>query len=175
MLLFDPFKRYSVIHFYHFTDRCNLDLIRELGGLYSFAKLRELGVEPPIPGGNDWSQEADILKGLDRYIHLCFRANHPMEHVAHQDGRLKNPIFLYIHVDVISWDGVMFTDDVSNKSGVETHTINEAKKLIDFQILYTRTDWGNSEIQVRLQQAEKYEILVPDHIPLKYIRNLPDG
>ena len=69
----------------------------------------------------------------------------------------------------------MFTDDVSNKSGVEIYTIEEAKKIIDFPVLYTRTDWNDPEIQMRLQQAEKYEILVPDHIPLEYIRNIPNG
>ena len=175
MFLTDPFKRYSVSCFYHFTDRSNIDLIRKLDGLYSYEKLQEMGAEPPLPGGNEWSHEADARKGLDRFIHLCFRPNHPMEHVAHQEGRIKNPIYLSIHVDVINQDGVMFTDDVSNKSGVEIYTIEEAKKIIDFPVLYTRTDWNDPEIQMRLQQAEKYEILVPDHIPLEYIRNIPNG
>jgi hypothetical protein len=71
--------------------------------------------------------------------------------------------------------GVKFTADVSNKFGVQLYTVEEALEIIDFEVLYTRTNWRDPGIQERLQQAEKYEILVPDHIPRKFIRNLPDG
>jgi hypothetical protein len=47
--------------------------------------------------------------------------------------------------------------------------------MIDFEVLYTRTEWRNPDIQKRLQQAEKCEILVPRKIPLEMIRNLPNG
>jgi len=171
----DPFEKYSISAIYHFTDRRNLSSIRELGGLYLLSKLQEMGVDIPNPGGNDWSHVADAEKGLDRYIHLCFRPNHPMEYVAREEGRIGDSIFLQVHPDVLLWEGVKFTADVSNKRSVTLHTIEEAKNLIDFKVLYTRTDWSDSSIQKRLQQAEKYEILVRDHIPLKFIRNLPNG
>ena len=60
----DPFKRYAVTNFYHFTDRRNLTLIREFGGLFSLARLMEREIMIPAPGGNDWSHEADEKKGL---------------------------------------------------------------------------------------------------------------
>jgi hypothetical protein len=169
----DPLKRITLL--YHFTDRRNLPLIREHGGLYPVAKLIKKDIKVPAPGGNDWSRDADGMKGMDKYVHLCFRNTHPMEYVARQDGRIGDTIFLQIHADVLLWDGVRFTADVSNKSGVEIHTIEEARKIIDFEVLYTRTDWSNADIQKRLQQAEKYEILVPKKIPLELIRNLPNG
>jgi len=50
--------------------------------------------------------------------------------------------------------------------------IADAEALIDFEILYTRTDWKNPAIKARLDQAEKYELLVPQVIPLTYIRNI---
>ena len=53
--------------------------------------------------------------------------------------------------------------------------MEKARKIIDFEVLYTRTDWRDPEIQRRLHQAEKYEILVPKKIPLDLIRNLPNG
>jgi hypothetical protein len=169
----DPLKRITLL--YHFTDRRNLPLIRELGGLYPLAKLRKKNIEVPAPGGNDWSQDADCMKGMDKYVHLCFRNNHPMEYLARQAGRIADTIFLQIHPEVLLWDGVKFTNDVSNKSGVEAHTIEEATEMIDFEVLYTRTDWRDPEVLARLQQAEKYEILVPKKIPLELIRNLPNG
>jgi len=170
----DPFQQYSVTAFYHFTDRRNVRLIRELGGFYSLAKLRVMKIEIPAPGGNDWSHEADGHKGLDQYIHLCFRDNHPMEYVARQEGRITDSVFLHIHPDILQVDGVKFTADVSNKAGVVIQSIDEAKEVIDFEVLYTRTNWKDPEIQQRLKQAEKCEILVPDYIPLELIRNLPN-
>jgi ssDNA thymidine ADP-ribosyltransferase, DarT len=170
----NPFLRYSITAFYHFTDRRNLPIIKRHGGLYSLAKLRELGIEVPAPGGNDWSHEADERKGLDCYVHLCFRANHPMLYRAMQENRIEVPIYLEIHPEILKMEGVMFTADVSNKSGVEILTLDQAREMLDFEVLYTRTNWKDPEIQQRLKQAEKCELLVPNHIPLDLIRNFPD-
>jgi hypothetical protein len=160
---------------FHFTDRGNLPSIRELGGLYSLAKLREKGVKIMAPGGNDWSHEADEARGLDKYVHLCFRSNHPMEWVARQEKRITDSIFLQIHPEVLYYDGVGFTDDVSNKAGVQMHSIKEARGFIDFEVLFTRTNWRDPAVKTRLDQAEKCEVLVPNHIPLDLIRNIPNG
>jgi len=168
----DPLGRITLL--FHFTDRRNLRLIRKLGGLYPLAKLKKKEVEVPAPGGNDWSQDADEMRGMDRYVHLCFRANHPMEHLARQEGRIGDTIFLQIHPEVLQWEGVKFTPGVSNKSGVSVYSVEEAKEIIDFEVLYTRTNWRDPDIQRRLQEAEKYEILVPKRIPLELIRNFPN-
>src|SRR6266849_1318077 len=150
----DPFREYAITALYHFTDRRNLPTIRKYG-LYSFAKLKKKGIEIPAPGGNEWSKEADANRGMDRYVHLCFRANHPMEYLARMDGRIQDSIFLEIHPHVLQLEGVMFSPGVSNKAGVEIVPITEAHKLIDFEVLYTRTNWRDAEIKQRLQQAEK--------------------
>jgi hypothetical protein len=157
---------------YHFTDRRNLDSIRALGGLYPLSELVEKGVNIPAPGGNEWSRDADELKGMGRYVHLCFRSNHPMEYLARQDGRIGDSIFLEIHPSVMQFRGVVFTPDVSNKAGVEAIPMAQAAELIDFEVLYTRTDWSDPAVQQRLKQAEKYEVLVPCCIPLRLIRNI---
>jgi hypothetical protein len=95
-----------------------------------------------------------------------------MEFLARQDGRIGDSIFLEIHPSVMQYPGVMFTPDVSNKAGVQAIPIAQAADLIDFEVLYTRTDWLDSGVQQRLKQAEKYEVLVPCHIPLTHIRNV---
>jgi hypothetical protein len=155
----NPFTKYTITAFFHFTDRRNVSKIRELGGLYSLAKLREMNVEVPAPGGNDWSHEADEYRGLDQYIHLCFRDNHPMEYLARKEGRIKDSVFLHIHPQILEVNGVKFTADVSNKSGVAIYSIEESKSIIDFEVLYTRTDWKDLQIQQRLKQAEKMKFL----------------
>ncbi len=157
---------------YHFTDRRNLPVIKEMGGLFPLAQLDQKQVKVPAPGGNEWSRDADALKGMGNYVHLCFRNNHPMEFVARQDGRITDTIFLQIHPSVMQFDGVRFTNDVANKAGVESVPIANADALIDFEVLYTRTDWRDPAIKTRLSNAEKYEVLVPHIIPLAYIRNI---
>ncbi len=174
MALPDPLS--LVKWLYHFTDTRNLPLIREMGGLYSTAKLREMGVESFYPGGNQWSLDADEMSGMDQYVHLCLRPNHPMEHIAKQEGRIEKSVFLPVDGAVLRLKAVRYSPGVSNKSGIEICGIQEARDQIDYEVLYTRMPWSDSEVQARLQAAEKCEILVPDHVPMKYLeRYFPNG
>jgi len=98
-----------------------------------------------------------------------------MEHAAKLDGRIVESVFLSIHTDVIRIEGVLFTVGVSNKAGVETHSIETAMDMIDYDMLYGGwKDWSVPAVQKRLQEVEKYEILVPDHIPIRMILD-PNG
>lgn len=157
---------------YHFTDRRNIESIREWGGLYSLEKIREKEIPVVAPGGNDWSHDADVFKGLDKYVHLCLRRNHPMEYRAREEGRIGSSIFLEIDRQVLEVDGVMFTTDVSNKRDVELYQLSEADDLIDSEVLGPNMDYRNKEMLERLRQAEKCEILIPDFIPVELIRNI---
>lgn len=168
----EKLAKYWRLSVYHFTDVANLPLIKAHGGLYSIEQLKFRGITPPKPGGNDWSHDADEQRGLHRYVHLCFKDSHPMEHVARMDGRITTTRFLSIDVEVLFRDGVMYSPDVSNKAGVELKPIADAVEEIDLEILFTRTDWTNPVIQARLQKAEKAEILVPTFIESQFIRNL---
>ena len=152
-----------------------MSVVRDMGGIYPYAELKRRGVQVPAPGGNERSHDENGRRGLDEYVHLCFRPNHPMEFVARSEGRIQDSIFLSVHPDVLQWPGVMFTPDVSNKSGVRQYPMTEAANMIDYEVLYTRTDWKDPAIRARLTQAEKCEILVPRFIPLELIQNLPHG
>ncbi|SPF34041.1 conserved hypothetical protein [Candidatus Sulfopaludibacter sp. SbA4] len=169
----DPLRRIPFL--YHFTDRRNLQLIRDMGGLFPLAELEARGVKIPAPGSDEGSRLVDRRRNLHRYVHLCFKSNHPMEYVARQEGRIEDSIFLQVHASVIHWDGVLFVPGMANTSGITFHTIEEAREMVDYEVLYTRTNWSDPQIQRRLQAAEKYEILVPRAIPLDLIRNLSNG
>lgn len=162
----------QIPYLYHFTDRRNLDSIRARGGLHPYSLLVQKGIAIPAPGGNDWSHDADAISGVDGDVHLCFRNHHPMEFAARKDGRIGDTIFLQINAAVLNLPGVRFTHDVANKRGVIPIPIADAEMSVDFEVLYTRTDWNDPAIATRLQQAEKCEVLVPHVIPLKYIRNI---
>jgi len=64
---------------------------------------------------------------------------------------------------------------MANTNNIAFHPMEQARAMIDFEVLYARTNWSDPQIQQRLQAAEKYEILVPRVIPLDLIRNLPNG
>jgi hypothetical protein len=155
---------------YHFTDRRNLASIRKHGGLLCWAELVKRGIKVPAPGGNDWSHQEDERRGLDGYVHLCFRENHPMEYRARQENRITDSIFLQISPAVLTLPEVRFSADVANKRGVESVPIAEAAQHIDFDILYTYVK--DETWKQRLAKAEKYEVLVPDRIALSLIGNI---
>lgn len=161
-------KKYKPKCFYHFTDVRNLDNIK-MHGLLSFAELVRRRIVVPVPGGNDWSHEEDKRRGLDEYIHLCFLDEHPMEYRVKQEGRIVESRFLKISTEIIHQAGVMFTPDVSNKSGVKSFDLKEACRVMDFSVIYERTDWTDPEVKKRRLLAKKYELLFPNPIPLKFI------
>ena len=154
---------------YHFTDRANLPSIAE-HGILSKQQASENGIAIAVPGGNQWSRNADVLKGLVDYVNLCFTTSHPMCHIAHMEGRIPNPHYLPINPDVLRIEGVKITLGVANKAGTELLNVEDGLERLDSQVLYTRTDWDNPDIQARLQNAEKCEILVPRVVPIELIK-----
>lgn len=156
---------------YHFTDSRNLRLIRELDGLWSTAKLREMGIEF-YSGGNEHSLDADQMFGMDEYVHLCFTTKHPMAYLATKDGRIEKLQWLYIDdpAAVFKIDGVRYTAEVSNKSGATLYSVDQAREMFDDSVLYDYHDWSVGDNYARRVAAEKCEILIPDHLPLKYFK-----
>ncbi|MFI3221322.1 MAG: DarT ssDNA thymidine ADP-ribosyltransferase family protein [Methylococcales bacterium] len=159
---------------WHFTDRSNLELIKE-HGLLSLAELERRGISIPAPSGNEWSHDADKIKNLHEYVHLAFIDEHPMEYCAREDGRIKDPIWLKIDVSIILGENVLFCSDVSNKTGVNILTSEQAKGHIDFDVLFTYMDWRDPMVQSRRQNAKKSEILVPNMIPVDKILMYKNG
>ena len=169
----DPLSQLRWLH--HFTDSRNVHWIREMGGLFSRQELKSKEAEF-FPGGNEWSLDADEMFGMDGYVHLCFRTNHPMEHKAKQEGRIERTTWLNIDPSVLRMEGVMYSHGVSNKSGMPICTIRQAIEQIDFEVICTKTDWRDPEIKARLNHAELCEVLVPKHLPLTYFEKyLPNG
>ena len=159
--------------FYHFTDTRNLATIRSHGLLA--LNRQGTGARATAPGGNDWSHDADRRTGMDGYVHLCFRDNHPMEWQARQDGRIAQSVFLRIAPEVLRIPGTLICDMVSNHADARPAAAATMLGQLDLAVLYERTDWRDAKIQARLQIATKYEILVPGHVPLELITKIPNG
>ncbi|MSP27014.1 MAG: DUF4433 domain-containing protein [Methylococcales bacterium] len=152
---------------YHFTDTRNIPSIKE-HGLLSLAELKCWGIEIPAAGGNELSHNLDEERKLDEYVHLCCFTNHPMEWTAKQDERINQSRFLSIKPIVLEWEGVKFTLDVANKSGEPLLSFEQAKeKGMDIEIICSSSRLDNWK--PRRDIAEKYEILVPNVIPVEFI------
>lgn len=130
---------------------------------------RAMGVQVPAPGGNQLSLDEDRRTGMDGYVHLCMTTSHPMAYVARQDGRIKDIVWIKVNPHVIKLPGVMLTDVVSNSAACKPFPATEIDRL-DLEVLYTRTDWRDPAVHARLKLAEKYEVLVPNHIHLNDLR-----
>lgn len=168
-------EKYKFDGIWHFTDESNLELIQKHEGILSLEELEKKGVKVPVYGGNDWSHDADKRIGLHSYVHLAFVDDHPMLFRAKQDERIPNPIWLKIDSSILLNSDARFTADVSNKAGVDVLSPNIAKETIDFEVLFTRTDWTDPEIQSRRQKAIKSEILIPNIVPIDKIIGYKNG
>lgn len=168
-------QRYRIDGIWHFTDRSNIESIIQYQGLLSLAESRRRTLTIPRPGGNEWSHGADENKGVDQYVHLAFLDDHPMLFIAKQDQRIIDPVWLKVSTAVLDHPDVRYTMDVSNKAGVPVLTAQQAINELDFEVLFTRTDWKDPEIQARRKIALKSEILIPTSVPLQMILGKKNG
>ncbi|MDE4063579.1 DarT ssDNA thymidine ADP-ribosyltransferase family protein, partial [Phaeobacter gallaeciensis] len=70
-------SRFYFKDLYHFTDRSNLESIKEFG-LLSKARLDELGISPLNPGGDEQSRNSDREHGIYNFVSLSFTPRNPM-------------------------------------------------------------------------------------------------
>ena len=162
---------------YHFCDSRNVPLIREHGGIYSAQRCEELGIEIPVPGGDAVSQQSDRARGIHRHVHLGFTTGHPMAYRAQEAGRIDRVVYVHVNRSVLGQPGVRFVPGMANTAGISFYTVQEAleQELIDFDVLYSWMNWKDPTVQEKRQRAEKYEVLVPDFIPIESIIYLPNG
>lgn len=157
---------------YHFTEKSNLKSIQDYGGIYSLAKLKEKEISKVSYISDEWSQNADNYKGLDTYVHLCFiQGKHPMAYIAAEKNQ-KDIIWLEIAVEILKLPDVLYTNDVSNKADVQTYNSTLAKSKLDINAIYDFLDFKDGNNKDRKLASYKYEILIPDCVPLCYIRNI---
>lgn len=168
-------QKYGINAIWHFTDRSNVQSIINHGGLFSLTESKRRKLKISAPGGNQWSHDADGIRGVDHYVHLAFLDDHPMLFRAKEDQRITDPVWLKISTAVLADPNVRYTMDVSNKSGVPILTAKEAIDELDFEVLFTRTDWRDPGIQLRRKAALKSEVLIPVYVSKEMILGQKDG
>jgi hypothetical protein len=152
---------------FHFTDKANLKSIKKHGGLYSWQHCISNKIHIPSPGGNELSRNLDKNKGLEDYVRVSFTRNHPMMFVEHT--RDKNNIILEIDSEIAYLKSTLYSDVNANRNSAIIGKDLSDLKRIRFDLFKYPNHFKLSEDDRPYYQAE---ILVKNHIPSKYIKNL---
>jgi hypothetical protein len=153
---------------YHFTDRANLQSIKENGGLYSWDYCQQNDIAIPRPGGSLLSWNLDQRKGLQNYVRLSFVKSHPMLYIARNDGRIVNPVILEISIGMIYKKETKFAIQNAAKDGVMVNGSLEQFKTIQFSIF----KWRYFDLTEEEKPFYQAEVLILEKIPLEYILNI---
>lgn len=174
MTLQNILNYYGIKSIWHFTDASNLASIEKYGVL-SLRNIIKSKIDVSCFGADELSHNLDIRKGLDKYVHLSFIKEHPMQYVKTRDGNIPNPIWLEIDASVLFRDNTIFTSQVANKTGAKVYNINDLKEYMDIDVLWGRTNWQDPEIKNRRKAAKYGEIMIQDRIGIKDIIGVTNG
>ena len=159
---------------YHFTDKTNVDSIRNVG-LLSNLQLKD--TEIPITYFSDVSsRKKDAENSLDDYIHLSFIPYSPMSYSKKYDNKNLKEFWFKVNLEALRGATIKF----SNKNGVKSDAIissdakvvpfgllNQVKEIFKNQNrnLYFK---GLPEDQKNAMQAE---VLVKSKIDTKFLQD----
>lgn len=153
---------------YHFTDYSNIKSIKENGGLYSWYYCDKNNIVIPMTGNSSLGRSLDLEFGLEDFVRLSFIKDHPMKHVAMNEGRITRPFLLKVSIDVCYFENTRFSDmnaaDRRHKDGDSVDFLNSLR----FDLFHKRY-FELNPIEKKQHQAE---VLVKTWIPAEYITNI---
>ncbi|EGG19465.1 hypothetical protein DFA_00042 [Cavenderia fasciculata] len=151
----------GVTQLYHFTDKSNLDSIKQ-NGLFSWDHIDQNGIQS-VMGSNEDSRRLDKRKGLEDYVRLSFVQNHPMMHAAYKRDSIKQPIILVIDIMVVDLLDVKFSDVNATSNNV---IIQNDTNHIQFSIF--KKDYF--KLSTNEKQYFQAEVLIRNNVPASYIK-----
>mgnify|MGYP000598711781 CR=1 FL=1 len=170
---------YGIYELFHFTCVDNLELIAKCGGIWSKKKLEKARLlDEVITGGNEISKKNDIqCKNWDK-VSLSFCYGHPMAYNILERKYPGRPpqsahiCYLVIDQEVALWDGVLFAPTNATKSGTQPRGGLEGLNSVNFELIrkYLRGERVDKHKWEDMKKAIQAECLVPDEIPLEYIK-----
>ncbi len=166
----DILRNNGITKLYHFTDRRNLKSIVEHGGLVSWGDACDRDMSIAAPGGSDTSHSLDRRMGLEYYVRLSFVPDHPMMHVAMNDGRIDDPVILEIDPQVAYLGGSKFSDRNAARASAGVKVGDSLSDLRNLRFnLFNKSYFDLDSDEKPYYQAE---VLVFHEVPLCYIRNI---
>ena len=174
MSIQNTLKHYGIKSIWHFTDLSNYESIKR-NGVLSLRNIINQKIDVSCFGANELSHNLDMRNGLDKFVHLSFIKEHPMQYVRTRDGDLPNPIWLEIDASVLFKDNTLFSNQVANRKDAKIYDISDLEKYIDLDVLWGRTNWKDPEIQQRRKVAKYGEIMIKDQIEIEEIIGVSYG
>lgn len=160
------FEEHNIEYLYHFTDRRNLESIKEHGGLFSCRYLTTNNISTH-PGGDEELQRIDREYDLDDYVRLSFVHRHPMGWRLKMNEN-RDFVVLKIRKDVAFSKDTLFSD-VNAATPEHQHGGGiENLKAVNLDIVNIDYAAMNSKIQ----EQRTAEVMVRKSIPLEYIINI---
>ena len=154
---------HSQEYLYHFTHKDNLRQIREMGGLYSWVKLEEMGKPCQHPGSTSLSRKLDIKYGVADYVHLSFCYEHPMSFRNSRDM-----VTLFIHPIVCLLPDTLFCNmNATDRDHLLGPNLEDLQR-VNFFAVYSHY----SKAGTKLFKPKQAEVLVKNFIPINYIVNI---
>ncbi|MBN2824491.1 MAG: DUF4433 domain-containing protein [Campylobacterales bacterium] len=166
MSLKEVLEFYGITSIWHFTDRSNLESIKE-NGLLSLEMLRKYSVNVSCYGANELSHNLDTHYGLDKYIYLSIIKDHPMQYIKQKNGEIPNLVWLEIDTSVLFENESRCCNQVANSSNAECYDIEKIAEVIDLTALLNNPHWSNP--------VRKSELLVANRIDYSKIKGVHCG
>jgi hypothetical protein len=165
----DIIKKQNIKYLYHFTDINNLISIKESGGLYSWGYLEKAGKGVKKYASNRISRLLDERKGAENYVRLSFTENHPMNTSKADKSHIK-PVVFKINPELIYHIGTKYCDRNAIMAGAKISDSFEYFKSIRFDLFNKKYDNLNADEKMYYSA----EILIYEHVPIKYILNFDE-
>jgi len=164
----DFLDKYNIKSLYHFTDRSNLHTIQKYG-LQSLNNIMNKKIPVSRFGANSDSHYMDIIKGLDKFVHLSFIPDHPMYYIAKYRGSIIEPIWLEIDISIIFEQYTIVSNQIANAREAKIVDVDKIFNVIDFDKMLYSHDFNQRK------EARKAEIMVYDFIPANKIIGVHNG
>lgn len=163
------FKDNSIGKLYHFTDRANLQSIRDNKGLYSWYFCVSNNIEITRPGGGTLSRELDRHYSTHDFVRLSFTKSHPMMFKACKEKRIVAPVVIEIDIEAAFFENTQFSNMNATKTGHSCGSNISNLNNIRFDIIQKPNYFDLPEDDKRYYQAE---VLVKTWIPIEMLKNI---
>ena len=159
------FKQNEIFEFYHYTDTRNLNSILQNSGLYSLNEMDRKGFN---------YEQGSETREMPDYVRMSYTKNHPLMYVSQNKGRIINIKVFEIDLNVAALRKTKFT----NVNAARTATYPTVKTGADLKFIKQNVKLNivKQPNHFNLTEEEKpyyqAEIMVKDHVEIKYIKNL---
>lgn len=168
--IYNVLKTNSIDRLYHFTDKRNLKSILDCGAILSNNSLINRRVSANY-SSSDSSRDMDMRAGLGEFVHLSFVRNHPMMYVAHQEGRIRQPVIIEIDPTIALMPFSIFTNMNALKAGVSRGGSSAFLKTIRFDVVKNKNYFSLMPNERPYYQAE---VMVKNRVGTEMFLNYDD-